>query len=253
MANGTLADLAASIEDESYKEIPTSTLTKFELDALKAQGVDVSKPTVRLLVKPPKTITPAKTEPVSVPQSQAKEEMTVAKLESPAQVEVKKEEEPKPEPVPEPEVKVSDEDAHEYLRCILGGKGFNKTYKLMGGQVSVEFRSRTAEESFILSTILRNLRVQMGMANYDIINNAFLGYQLLYTATQVRLADKVIEVEKPTSKDFDEIQALTHKLLSLIPLVIYKGILRELVAFEQLTAALDTKVNDPNFWGQIGG
>lgn len=252
MANGTLADLAASIEDESYKEIPTSTLTKFELDALKAQGVDVSKPTVRLLVKPPKTLAPNKTEPVLVPQPEPKEEMTVAKLESPAQVEVKKEE-TKPEPAPEPEVKVSDEDAHEYLRCILGGKGFNKTYKLMNGQVSVEFRSRTAEESFILSTILRNLRVQMGMANYDIINNAFLGYQLLYTATQVRLADKVIEVEKPTSKDFDEIQTLTHKLLSLIPLVIYKGILRELVAFEQLTAALDTKVNDPNFWEQTGG
>lgn len=249
MASGSLADLANSIEDETYKEIPTASLTKFELDALKAQGVDVSKPTVRLLVKPPKDLT-MKTEPVLVPQSgPQKEEMTVAKLESPAQVEVKDE----PQPEPEPEVKVSDEDVHEYLRCVLGGKGYNKTYKIMNGQVSVEFRSRTAEESFILSTILRNLRVQMGMANYDIINNAFLGYQLLYTTTQVRLADKVIEVAKPESKDFDDIQEATHKLLALIPLVVYKGILRELVSFEQLTAALDKKVNDPNFWGQTGG
>lgn len=250
MANGTLADLAASIEDESYKEIPTSTLTKFELDALKAQGVDISKPTVRLMVKPPKTPS-LKTEPVLVPQPD-KEEVTVAKLESPAQVEVKKEEKEPEEPA-EPEVKVTAEEAHEYLRCVLGGKGFRKTYKIMGDSVSVEFCARTAEQSFILSTILRNLRVQMGMANYDIINNAFLGYQFLYTAIQVRLADQVIEIDKPKSRDFDDIQEATHKLLALIPLVVYKGLLRELVAFERLTAALDNKVNDPNFWEQTGG
>lgn len=249
-----LNDLATMLDKENseYKEIPVASLTRFELEELKKNGVDVSGKTVKVLTKPPKTFKQPEAEPAAeqTAAQPQQEVITPTKLESPSTVSAV------PEPAPEtpamPKVAVSADDAHEYLRCLLGGKGFCKLYKMMGDKVSIEFASRTAEESFILSSILRDIRTHMGIANFDIVNSTFLAYQLLYTCKQIRLGDKVVVVEKPVSKDFDVIKACNHKLLSQVPLGIYKAILVKLIEFETLVAALDDKVNDPNFWEQTG-
>lgn len=240
MAN-SLQDLASAIEEEeaAASEIPVSSLTDFEKKALQAQGIDLTGPTVRVRKTAPKKLSP-----VQPAQEAAKTEM-VKKLESPANVPVKEE---APAPVAPPAPTFTKEDAQEFVRCLLSLKPFKKTYKTMGDNVQVTFSSRTAQENMILSTILRDLRLRHGSGNLDVINVAWLAFQFCYTASQVVIGGKVIEIKKPAALDYEDIKANVAEVLQQLPLPIYKAVISKLLSFELVVAELEAKADDPNFW-----
>lgn len=237
----SLEDLSNVIEEEqaAASEIPVSSLTEFEKATLKAQGVDVSGPTVRVRKTPPKKITP----PVDTP---TKEE--VRKLESPADVKVK-EAPPVVEELPKPrEPAFTKQDAQEYVRCLLSLKPFRKTYEILSGNAQVTFSSRTAQENMILATLLRDLRVKNGVGNPDVTNVAWLAFQFCYTAKQVVIGGNTIEISKPESFDYEVIRQDTLATLSKIPLPIYKQLIAKLLDFELAVSDMEAKADDPNFW-----
>lgn len=236
-----LADLSNVIEEEqaAASEIPVNSLTEFEKSALKAQGVDLSGPTVRVRKTLPKKITP----PVDMP---TKDE--IRKLESPAAVEVKQPEPVVEEPPKPREPAYTKQDAQEYVRCLLSLKPFKKTYEVLSGNAQVTFASRTAQENMILATLLRDLRTKNGMGNADVTNVAWLAFQFVYTAKQVMVGGNVIEVTKPDSLDYEVIRKNTLDNLAKIPLPIYKQLVAKLLDFELVVADLEAKADDPNFW-----
>lgn len=240
-----LADLVNVIEEEqsSSKEIAVSSLTEFEKSALKAQGIDISGPTVKVRMTPPKKIVTEN----PLPPPPSKED--IKKLESPADVPVA----PAPVEPPAPELPAySKEDAQEYIRCILGVLPFNKTYTTMGGNVQATFSSRTAKENLILTTLLRDLRVRHGAGNLDIVNAAWLAFQFCYTATSVVIAGKPVEMTKCEAVDYESIIKHVSAILEKIPLPVYKALLHKLLAFEVVVAELEAKSEDPNFWEATG-
>lgn len=235
-----LADLVNVIEEEqsSSKEIAVSSLTEFEKSALKAQGIDISGPTVKVRMTPPKKIVTEN----PLPPPPSKED--IKKLESPADVPVV---EAPVEPVPELPA-YTKEDAQEYIRCVLGVLPFKKTYTTMGKNVQATFSSRTAKDNLILTTLLRDLRVRHGVGNLDIVNAAWLAFQFCYTATQVVIGGKIIEIVKCEAADYDSITSHVSSTLQKIPLPVYKALLHKLLAFEVIVSQLEAKSEDQNFW-----
>lgn len=248
----TFEDLDKMLDEQAYQEIPVKSLTKFELDSLKASGVDVSGTTVRVMTKPPKTFKQeVKEETVIQPEPR----VTTEQLESPSSVK------PKPSAekitvdekvVEQSKIKTDPIDEQEYLRCTLGMKPFVRMYSFMGGNVSVTFHTRTSQRNYMLASILRRIRTEYGMINQDIINTVFLGFQLRLSISSVRVAEKSIEFSEPDSSDYEKLQVDVQALLDSVSPTVYRNIAEKFIEFEQLVDALDARISDENFYNQTG-
>ncbi len=250
MAAGTFEDLEKMLDEQSFQEIPIKSLTKMELDGLAKAGVDITGPTVKVMIKdPPKSLKVADAAPQEAP---AKPKISIDQLESPSNVKPSQEKiviEDTPEL---PKYPTTPEDEQEYLRCTLGMKPFSRLYSFMGNNISVTFHTRSSERNYTLAAILRRIRTEYGMVNQDLINTIFMGFQFRLSVSKIRIADNTIELSELASSDYGTLSTEVTNLLTQLAPVVYRNACDKLMDFEKLVEALETKVSDENFYSQTG-
>lgn len=85
---------------------------------------------------------------------------------------------------------VNEEDKKEYIRCLLGGTPFSKQYTMFDGQMLIQFKDLTIEESDKLTTLI-----------HDCLQDPLFlikGTQIkvLFSIQTIRKGDAVIQVDR---------------------------------------------------------
>jgi len=141
--------------------------------------------------------------------------------------------------IPEP----SPEDLRNYVRCLLGGERFTKTYDLFEGEVQVTFQERTTaqdEDAFYAAAQAPNYRA----------TNILYRRRLAYSLRRLRLGETLrefdaVRVGEPTGEEglttFDKRSAEIDELPGVLSSAIY-DVLRE---FDILLTGVIKKAQSP--------
>lgn len=139
----------------------------------------------------------------------------------------------------------TEEEVKEYVRCLLSGETYEKSYALFKGQINVAFRSIDTETSAKLGKLLDSVPATNNrMAD----NERYLKIRLLFYLRQ--LQDKKFEITEADSleaaeADFnDRFGKIKEDYLALI--------MRALMQFQNLLALLSEAGFDEGFWQGAG-
>ena len=171
------------------------------------------------------------------------------KPEAPAE----KKQEPQPcvhcgwvEGAPEPRA----EDQTEYLRAVLGGRRFTKTYMPWGGQLTLKFRTMSAAEAeFVNHVLSKNVYV-----NEVELGDAAMKAKLLFQLTAMITADKNEQYEPPSEKNhtITYVQAEFEKRFGELDETLLRVIAKTLHMFNMLLQLLVLGGFDRNFYKAAG-
>ena len=125
---------------------------------------------------------------------------------------------------------VSGADKKEYIRTLLAGERFTKSYQIFGGAVAVIFKSRTVSE---------NESIRAAVVDIPARNKLYLkdGVAELMYCDAARSESK-----DGTQLDFDSMDY-----------TMYTAILKAFRQFETLCDTMFKKADDPNFWRGTDG
>jgi hypothetical protein len=170
---------------------------------------------------------------------------------------------PEPEPKDKPELLACENcgwvsgapepreaDKTEYLRAVLGGRRFTKTYMPWDGQLTLKFRSMTGNESeFINQVLSKNVFV-----NDVSLGDAATKAKLLFQLTSLNTTDiaKVFEPVADTDHSIIFIQDEFRKRFGEFDETILRVIAKTLQNFNLLLQLLVISAFDRNFYKAAG-
>lgn len=160
-------------------------------------------------------------------------------------------------PAPEPK-KASEEDVREYLRCVLGGKRFSKTYEFMGGHVKVTLQERSAEEDEDVMRRTAQIAAARGQGNNAIeITLLMAKYRLAYSLTRLDIGTtprqfnrisvgSLVSIAKTEAPIYtvDERVSEIGDLGAILVSALYTAV----VEFSEICGDLARRVTDPKSW-----
>lgn len=138
-----------------------------------------------------------------------------------------KTEEADPEPKEE-EFEVEEADRKEYIRTLLNGERFTKSYEIFGGAVKLTFQSRTVAE------------------NKEIVDkevDEVEGERLAMLTSMVEIKMGGQDATKPDSLEFFDNMGD----------IMYVGVLYRFRHFERVCDEMFNKASDADFWNPTGG
>jgi hypothetical protein len=151
-------------------------------------------------------------------------------------------------------VKATDAELAEYLRCLLGGKSFSKTYEFMGGHVKVTMRERTADEDEdVVRRTMITAAAQNQSQNAVVLTLLMSKYRLAYSITKLTIGNMVKEYTKipvgaldPVSKSY----AIDGRIAELgdLPGALAAVANIAMVQFSELTGDIAKRATDPKSW-----
>jgi hypothetical protein len=164
---------------------------------------------------------------------------------------VEKEEESGTEPAPAPEdtfVPPSKEDRKAFLSAILGGKQYEKTFKLFDN-VTITFRDRTIKDTEVILSILskRVLDEELSQDDYDIAYDRYLFVVQLAAINGAEYAIKELNVD-----DRETLDDSVRDWLLALPRPVYHGALMAFRQFERENAFMTEHALDSDFWKADG-
>lgn len=266
-------------------QIPVSSLTEDELQALEARGTDLSGgsvPVPQPAAQPRATVGDnvlPTTKPVDAPPpppdvvARARERLSAAQTLAgdPSSYEVKSKagavlekqgEVRAPEP-PKVEDVVAEADKAAFLIAMLGGAPFRKTYKMFGGKIDVVFQTRTAvvdaacasqaykdDEFEPLINIEVNTKQQLRM-------NRYFDYQFvcsLHSMTAAGSPPRIFDVEaavvdaKKHGVGATKLRATKIELDAELAQPIRVALRSLHSRFENLVAKMTMEADNPDFW-----
>ena len=142
------------------------------------------------------------------------------------------------------EPEVSEEDKQNFIRCLLGGKKFSKTYTLFNS-VTVTMSDRSVEDT---EAMYSQLSAAIGSKAIEFTTDEQWFVWLDRYLMAVNVTDiKGIEVPTKSEDLFTNVKAFMA-----LPRPVYQAILDASKQFETLILQLVEKAQDQRFW-QAGG
>ena len=138
--------------------------------------------------------------------------------------------------------KVAEEDVREYVRCILAGRPFAKTYTLFEGAVCTQFSLLTSNESDVLGVMLSKISREDKM----MLTQQALRLKLLFYLR--RFNDKSYTVPKADVDVETEYNSRFGGIGEDIPVLL----IRNMMEFTRLSEMLTETGFDANFWKGAG-
>lgn len=266
-------------------QIPISSLTEDELQALEARGVDTSKggsvpvpqpgqvprATVGATVLPTAAPVEAPAPPPDV-VARARERLAAAQsLSGDSAYEIKsktgavleKSGEIKPEASKPPEDVIEETDKASFLIAMLGGAAFHKEYKLYGGKITVTFKTRSAAVDALCASqayrddefdSLINVEVQ---ARQQLRMNRYFDYQFvtsLHSITAPGSPPRAFDLEtvavdpKVHGTGASKLRAMRLDLDKELAQPFRVAMRSVHSKFENLVAKMTMEANNPDFW-----
>ena len=160
------------------------------------------------------------------------------------------------------EAEPTPQDRVAFVATILGSQRFVKSYAVLGGRLTLWFRSLLAAETDLIFQQMRLDALQqkiLGEVDYFSRLNIYRLTCMLFKITDDKGAI-VVEVPDPLTIPYDEIPAQTL----LVPLITWFNetvctteSLRHIAAqhhreFQRLVEALEAQTGNPDFWHEIG-
>ena len=151
-------------------------------------------------------------------------------------------------------VGVADEEREEYLRAVLGGKPYHKTFKLFDGKVSLTFKTQPNHEvDKLTKCIFRLLQIQGAS---DEAQEKLIKIKLLFYLDKLELGDNpALTVE---SIDFDKIDSfeaadeMFKEYFGLLDETIIRAMVRTYHYFVELQQLLIAEGFNSDFWDSAG-
>lgn len=256
----SLVDLAKQLEKENTKSVPVKNLTEAEKKAL---GVKEGQEFVEVLMEPkikdPKPKEKEATEEATEgPEVGASNEVEVADdtpeevpsasdLESVGNVGIS---EAKPSPTPKaPEVEVTKNEIEEYFRCILAMQRYRETFSIFKGRAKVTFRSKTANETLKLLTLIPRIKNRLGYVNSTAAATIIQNLNFLICLESVSVDGKDLDIVPINIENIleDELISKASKVNSDMSAVMYKACIGKFQIFDAKNTALSNKVAEENF------
>lgn len=160
-----------------------------------------------------------------------------------------------------PVVEPTEEDKKDYLRCVLGGKPYSKTYEVFGGAVFLTFQERDnklaqmREHQQKVDAIKVLAEVDEKMAGLEMLDKA-TKTRVATTLKRVRMGDE--EKTIPDWKDLEEEDGVS--VVQQLVLATFDGVSESLTNvfvnlardFEALVDTLTQRAAESDFWTGVG-
>jgi hypothetical protein len=155
-----------------------------------------------------------------------------------------------------PPKEASPQDIADYVRCLLGGKPFTKTYTFMGGMVSAVLRERTAaEEEDVIRRASRLATAESQRETAAMFAAIYISrYRLAYALTSLRIGDKTttfptVVPGSPAGKG-EATLAIDQRVadISAMPAAIIAALGEASSEFSEISFDIAKKATDPKYW-----
>lgn len=154
-------------------------------------------------------------------------------------------------------VEPTKEDIKDFLRAVMGGEVYTKTYTIFGDSVKVSFRTRTGLEDTVIRETIRKLYKEGEiLRNTDLLAQIrrfnFACSLALYETPQVTKKFSEPLVKESGSKDSALRSGFfisdTEEKINQLPSQLIGVLMRQFDDFNELVDHLMAKVNDVGFW-----
>jgi len=142
--------------------------------------------------------------------------------------------------VPEP----AEEDIREYIRRLMAGELFKKTYDLFNGSLKITLSMISMTQSDLLSQALQSIPDE----DYMVRTTRALRIKQLFYLKQY----KDVKYDVPDTGDLDKLEDLYIARFGELPEDVCCLLVRVMTLFFALTEALPHKGLDENFWKGAG-
>ena len=156
--------------------------------------------------------------------------------------------------VPDSKIGVAEQEQEEYLRAVLGGKPYYKTFQLFGDKVKMTFKTRqNFEVDKLTKCIFRLLQVDGASEEAQ---EKIVKIKLLFYMDKIELGDNpglVIEdVDLDTVATFEEADALFKEYFGRFDETIIRAMVRTYHYFVELQMLLIAEGFNADFWNSAG-
>lgn len=155
--------------------------------------------------------------------------------------------------------KPTPEDVKQFLRSVMAGEVFEKSYKLFAGKAAVTFRTRTGREEALIKDVIRRLmREGVISQQVDLISYA-RRYNFACSVKSYVTPQKKIEFETAEEALVDDdnplgslqIETAIARRIEQLPSHIVVILMRLFDEFSAVVDNLSSRVEDPGFWEGI--
>jgi len=156
------------------------------------------------------------------------------------------------------DAKPNEEDRKEYLRCLLGGKLYQKTFPLYDGQFSITFRQTSNREVETINGLL--FKLASAEKNYAFAEDISLKLKMMIGLVELKTSNgplgKVGAVELDLTKDCDTLVAEVNRMYAerfgALPEAVSHLMGRTFVMFNDIQTLLIRSGFDEDFWKGAG-
>lgn len=141
------------------------------------------------------------------------------------------------------------DDLEEYMRCVLGGQRFMKTYSMYDGKVKLTFRSLVNKEVDHLNGLLFTLS---GRDDDPAAQDMVVKAKLLFFLAAADLSGKGTEYDVPMTLSVENLSDVFNERLGDCPEPIIRIMVQTLGLFTEVQGLLVNAGFDSNFWKGAG-
>jgi len=154
-------------------------------------------------------------------------------------------------------VEPTADDLRDFLRAVMSGEPFIKSYHLFDNLVEVRFRTRTGEEDLAVKACLRKMLKANEIAQQsDLLSHArrfnFCCSLISYTSSQRSIEFKGMELPDQNESAYTEnMEILVRQRIRQLPSQVLSMLLNVYDNFNELVDLLVAKAENPGFWKGI--
>lgn len=161
-----------------------------------------------------------------------------------------------------PDEDVDEQDKLVFLQSVLGMQRYRKAYRLLGGRLTVVFRTLTAAESDACFTQAAYDNEGGGIVDAGQYFRTVHDYRLCLGLAHIDYGQKKFDLPEMDGYQTDPPPKNATKLKQIVPFVYDRVLIQESVRracalayyrFQRLVERLEARVDDPNFWPAIEG
>lgn len=156
----------------------------------------------------------------------------------------------------------SDHDKLAFLQAFLGQQRYMKAYSLLGGRVTVVFRTLTAQEADMCHTQTAYDADALPVTDIGQFYRTLNDYRLCLGLAAVDYGTKKFQLPSLDAYETDKPEPRTTKLKAIVPYIYDQILVQEPIRsacaaawyrFQRLAERMWAHVDDPNFWPAIEG
>ena len=149
---------------------------------------------------------------------------------------------------------VSEEEQEEYLRAVLGGSPYHKTFSLFGNKVKITFKTQPNHEvDKLTKCIFRLLKVQGAS---DEAQEKLIKIKLLFYMDKLELGDNpalaVENIDFDAIDSFEAADEIFKEHFGLLDETIIRAMVRTYHYFVELQQLLIAEGFNTDFWNSAG-